>query len=284
MEPVNVRKKVDILITILIAYFFVLCLSYKVFELDNSFENYIMLEVVMIIALVSYYTNVTLALVVTLAADFVYMSYKLYLNFLGNINIDFYSYYWIFLIPSTAILMSLVSRNIFALQTENESLINENSELVMIDEETNIKNQRALLMELPIYMKLSTRHKIPVTLLIVKIKFAEKLRSILGKEGYKLLLIQASQVLEKSLREEDIKYIIDDKTFGFLTITDMSGAKVVKERFRENINKYDFTKGSHYKKVKLDIQIGSYTFDNSIKDSLELIRLAEKELEYDIYE
>lgn len=144
MEPVNVRKKVDILITILIAYFFVLCLSYKVFELDNSFENYIMLEVVMIIALVSYYTNVTLALVVTLAVDFIYMSYKLYLNFWGNINIDFYSYYWIFLIPSTAILMSLVSRNIFALQTENESLINENSELVMIDEETNIKNQRAL--------------------------------------------------------------------------------------------------------------------------------------------
>lgn len=133
-------------------------------------------------------------------------------------------------------------------------------------------------------MKLSTRHKIPVTLLIVKIKFAEKLRSILGKEGYKLLLIQASQVLEKSLREEDIKYIIDDKTFGFLTITDMGGAKVVKERFRENINKYDFTKGSHYKKVKLDIQIGSYTFDNSIKDPLELIRLAEKELEYDIHE
>ena len=77
MEPVNVRKKVDILITILIAYFFVLCLSYKVFELDNSFENYIMLEVVMIIALVSYYTNVTLALVATLAADFVDMSYKL---------------------------------------------------------------------------------------------------------------------------------------------------------------------------------------------------------------
>lgn len=98
-----------------------------------------MLEVVMIIALVSYYTNVTLALVVTLAVDFIYMSYKLYLNFWGNINIDFYSYYWIFLIPSTAILMSLVSRNIFALQTENESLINENSELVMIDEETNIK-------------------------------------------------------------------------------------------------------------------------------------------------
>ncbi|NMF03324.1 diguanylate cyclase domain-containing protein [Clostridium beijerinckii] len=284
MEPVNVRKKVDILITILIAYFFVLCLSYKVFELDNSFENYIMLEVVMIIALVSYYTNVTLALVVTLAADFVYMSYKLYLNFLGNINIDFYSYYWIFLIPGTAILMSLVSRNIFALQTENESLINENSELVMIDEETNIKNQRALLIELPIYMKLSTRHKIPVTLLIVKIKFAEKLRSILGKEGYKLLLIQSSQVLEKSLREEDIKYIIDDKTFGFLTITDVTGAKVVKERFRENINKYDFIKGSHYKKVKLDIQIGSYTFDNSIKDPLDIIRMAEKELEYDIYE
>lgn len=284
MEQNNIRKKVDILITLLITYFFALCLSNKILGLDNSFENYLMLELAMIIALVSYYSNITLALVITLATDFSYMSYKLYLNFTSNQNISYNSYYWVILLPITAVLISLVSRNIVTLQKENENLIHENSKLVMIDEDTNIKNQRALLIELPIYMKLSIRHKIPVTLFIVKIKFAEKLRSILGKEEYKDLLIQASEVLDKTLREEDIKYIIDYKTFGFLTVTDGNGAKVVKDRFKQNVDNFDFTKESYYKNVRLDIQIGSCTFDDSIKDPLEFIKLSEKELEYDIQE
>ena len=270
--------------TLLIAYFFALCLSTKVLGLDNSFENYLMIELVMIIALVSYYSNITLALVVTLLTDFAYMSYKLYCNFTDNVKIDFNIYYWVILLPITALLVALVSKNIVMVQKENECLINENSKLVMIDEDTNIRNERALLIELPIYMKMSIRHKIPVTLFIVRIKFAEKLRSILGKEQYKDLLIQSSEVLEKSLREEDIKYIMDYRTFGFLTITDSDGAKIVKERFKENVNKFDFSKESFYKNVKLDIQIGYYTFDNSVNDPLEFIKLAEKELEYDIQE
>jgi GGDEF domain-containing protein len=270
--------------TLLITYFFALCLGIKIFGLDNSFEDYLMLEIVMMIALVSYYTNITLALVVTLVTDFAYMSYKLYFNFTSNINIEFNTYCWIVLLPITALLVSLVARNITMLQKENESLIDENTKLVMIDEDTNIKNERALLLELPIYMKMSIRHKVPVTLFIVRIKFAEKLRSILGKEQYKALLIQSSEVFEKSLREEDIKYSIDYRTFGFLTITDMNGAKVVKERFKENVSNFDFSKESFYKNVRVDIQIGSYTFDNSINDPLEFIKLAEKEVEYDIQE
>ncbi|WP_139355252.1 diguanylate cyclase domain-containing protein [Clostridium saccharobutylicum] len=284
MESNNIRKKVDILITLLITYFFALCLSSKVLGIDNSFENYIMLELVMIIALVSYYSNITLALIVTLVTDFVYMSYKLYLNFINNLNIDIQSYYWIILLPITAILVSLVSHNIVMLQKENENLTNENSKLVMIDEETNIRNERALLFELPIYMKISTRHKIPLTLFIVKIKFAEKLRNIIGKKQYKALLIQSSEVLEKTLREEDIKYILDYRKFAILTITGEDGARVIKDRFKENISKFDFTKESYYKNVKLEVQIGSHTFDNSLNDPLEFIKLAEKELEYDIQE
>jgi GGDEF domain-containing protein len=284
VEQNSTRKKIDILMTLLITYFFALCVSIKVLGIDNSFENYLMIELVMIIALISYYSNITLALVITLGIDFVYMSYNLYSNFVSNKVISYNTYYWIVMLPITALLMALISNNIIKLQKENESLQSENSELVMFDEDTNIRNERALLVELPIYIKISIRHKIPVTLFVVRIKFAEKLRSILGKEQYKNLLIQSSNVLEKSLREEDIKYILDYRTFAFLTITDTIGAKVVKERFRENVNKFDFSKESFYKNVKLDIQIGCYTFDNSATDPLEFIRLAEKELEYDIQE
>lgn len=284
MEEFDVRKKVDILITLTISYFFVVCLSFRGLGLESSFENYLMLELVMVIALVSYYTNITLSLVITLVIDFAYMSFKLYLTFSNKLNITTDTYYWIVLLPMTAILVSLLSRNIVKLQEKVGTLMNENSKLVMIDENINMRNERALLMELPIYMKLSTRHKIPVTLFIVRFKFAEKLKNILGKENYEALLIQSSEVFEKSLREEDVKYILDYKTFAFLTITDAKGARIVKERFKENVERFDFSKESFYKNVKLDIQIGNYTFDDSIENPLEFVKLAEKELEYDIQE
>lgn len=281
---ISIRKKIDIYITLLIAYFFIVCISFKVLNLDNSMENYFMLELVMIIALIGYYSNVTLSLIISLIIDFSYMSFKLYLNFANNTSIDGSVYYWVILIPVTMFFISILSKNIVSLQKENEVLKNENSKLVMIDKNTNIRNERALLIELPVYMRLSKRHDIPVTLFIVRIKFADKLINLLGRKQYDSLLIQASEVFQNSLREEDMKYLIDYKTFAFLTITNKEGVNVVKERIKANIDNYEFTKRSLYKNVKLDIQIGSYTADNSLENPLEFIKFAEKELEYDIHE
>ncbi|NFT44089.1 GGDEF domain-containing protein, partial [Clostridium botulinum] len=61
-------------------------------------------------------------------------------------------------------------------------------------------------------------------------------------------------------------------------------SKVVKNRIRENINNADLIQYSLYKNIKLDIQMGSCTFDKSIKDSMEFLIKAEKEIEYDIQE
>ncbi|SFC19844.1 GGDEF domain-containing protein [Clostridium uliginosum] len=284
MNEVDVRKKVDILITILIAYFFMVCMGFKIFDFVNSFENYFMLTVVMIIGVVSYYTNVTLALVLTLICDFCYMSFNLYIKIVNNVDINFNTYYWLILIPITALIISLLSKNIMQLQIKVGILEEENSKLIMIDQSTGIRNNRALMMELPIYMKISKRHKLPVTLIMVKFKFSDKLKSILGREKYRELLIQACYVFDKSLREEDVKYIVNDRTLAFITITNEEGSKIVKNRFRENINNFEFIKDSIYKNINLDIQIGTYTFDESIDDVMTFLKLAEKEVEYDIQE
>ncbi|GAA0076296.1 hypothetical protein UT300005_06740 [Clostridium sp. CTA-5] len=284
MNEVNVRKKVDFLITILIAYFFIICISFKVFQINESSENYIMLTVVMIIAVISYYVNVTLSLIFTLIIDFIYMSFKLYLSVSSNITIEFITYYWVIIIPITALIVSLLSRNILLLQDKAQTLEEENSRLVMIDQYTGIRNYRALMTELPIYINISKRYKLPLTLIMVKIKFADKLKRILGRKGYMELMVKACNVLTKGLREEDVKYIINESTLVFITITDENGAKIVKNRFRENINQMEFVDYSLYKNIKLDIQIGSYTLNESVTDSMTLLRLVEREVEYDIQE
>ncbi|NFG24950.1 GGDEF domain-containing protein [Clostridium botulinum] len=284
MNEINIRKKVDILITFLITYFFIISISFNIFNFQQSFENYFMLTLIMIIAVISYYTNVTFSLIVTLIVDFIYMSVKLYLNLTGNITVEFNTYYWIITIPITALIVSLMSKNIVLLQEKVIALQEENSRLIMIDEYTGIRNDKAIMMELPIYMNISKRHNLPLTLIMVKVKFADKLKRILGKKKYLELLVQTCDILKKALREEDVKYILNESTLAFITITNEEGAKVVKKRFRENVNNADFIQYSLYENVKLDIQMGSCTFDKSIKDSMEFLIKAEKEIEYDIQE
>ncbi|NFT92508.1 GGDEF domain-containing protein [Clostridium botulinum] len=284
MNEINIRKKVDILITFLITYFFIISISFNIFNFQQSFENYFMLTLIMIIAVISYYTNVTFSLIVTLIVDFIYMSVKLYLNLTGNITVEFNTYYWIITIPITALIVSLMSKNIVLLQEKVIALEEENSRLIMIDEYTGIRNDKAIMMELPIYMNISKRHNLPLTLIMVKVKFADKLKRILGRKKYLELLVQTCDILKKALREEDVKYILNESTLAFITITNEDGAKVVKKRFRENVNNVDFIQYSLYENVKLDIQMGSCTFDKSIKDSMEFLIKAEKEIEYDIQE
>ncbi|OSA96195.1 UNVERIFIED_ORG: GGDEF domain-containing protein [Clostridium botulinum] len=284
MNEINIRKKVDILMTFLITYFFIISISFNIFNFQQSFENYFMLTLIMIIAVISYYTNVTFSLIVTLIVDFIYMSVKLYLNLTGNITVEFNTYYWIITIPITALIVSLMSKNIVLLQEKVIALEEENSRLIMIDEYTGIRNDKAIMMELPIYMNISKRHNLPLTLIMVKVKFADKLKRILGRKKYLELLVQTCDILKKALREEDVKYILNESTLAFITITNEDGAKVVKKRFRENVNNADFIQYSLYKNVKLDIQMGSCTFDKSIKDSMEFLIKAEKEIEYDIQE
>ncbi|NFF37622.1 GGDEF domain-containing protein, partial [Clostridium botulinum] len=184
----------------------------------------------------------------------------------------------------TALIVSFMSKNIVLLQEKVISLEEENSRLIMIDESTGIRNDKAIIMELPIYMNISKRHNLPLTLIIVKVKFADKLKRILGRKKYLELLVQTCDIFKKALREEDVKYILDESTLAFITITNEDGAKVVKNRFRENINNADLIQYSLYKNIKLDIQMGSCTFDKSIKDSMEFLIKAEKEIEYDIQE
>ncbi|MBN1035605.1 GGDEF domain-containing protein [Clostridium botulinum] len=284
MNEINIRKKVDILMTFLITYFFIISISFNIFNFQQSFENYFMLTLIMIIAVISYYTNVTFSLIVTLIVDFIYMSVKLYLNLTGNITVEFNTYYWIITIPITALIVSLISKNIVLLQEKVIALEEENSRLIMIDEYTGIRNDKAIMMELPIYMNISKRHNLPLTLIMVKVKFADKLKRILGRKKYLELLVQTCDILKKALREEDVKYILNESTLAFITITNEDGAKVVKKRFRENVNNADFIQYSLYENVKLDIQMGSCTFDKSIKDSMEFLIKAEKEIEYDIQE
>jgi GGDEF domain-containing protein len=282
MKDENQRKAVDFYINLLIAYFFILSIIITFLNFQVNFENYIMLTILMIIALISYYFNVTISLVITLIIDFIYGTYNLYQNISTGISLNNEVYLWIVFMPLTAVIVSLVSRNILLLQNKVEELEDLNEELVMINPLTGDRNIKAFTNEIPIYISMNKRYNIPITIMIVKFKYGDRLKTIVGKDYFNNILIKSSGVLSESLRVEDRKYILNDSTFVYILISDNSGSKVVENRLKENIKNIEMKDRKFNKNINLEIQVGSYTYEGDIQDPLELLKKAEKELEYDV--
>ncbi|GFZ32796.1 diguanylate cyclase [Clostridium zeae] len=277
------RKKIDIYLTLSIAYFFVINSSFIYFKFYENVENYILFTIVMIVAMISYYTNITLALITTLIIDFIYSSYKLYITFVNGINIQSDVYYWIIAIPVTAVIFSNLSRYIVALQEESKTLEKENQSLVMIDASTGARNAAAFFNEVPIYMSMSKRYNIPLTLMLVKFRYKDKLKAIVSEEEFNKLLVEVSNILKQSLRLEDRKYILKDRfIFAFLLISEGEGSEIVKRRFRENLENINISDKDLFNKLRIEVEIGYYAYNAEISDAFDFLEKAEMELEYDV--
>lgn len=275
-------KKVDFYMNLLIAYFLILTMTVTLLDFKNSFENYIMLTLIMIVGLISYYTNVTISLVTTLIIDFLYGTYNLYKNiFLGK-ELNNQIYVWLILIPITALIVSLVSSNILLIQNKVKELEDENEELIMINPLTGDRNIRAFNNEVPIYISMNRRYKIPMTIMIVRFKYADRLKNIVGKDYFNNILVKSSEALGESLRVEDRKYILDNNTFVYILLSDKEGSKVVEKRLKEKINNIEMKNNKFNKNINLEVQIGFYTYDGGQDEPLDLLKAAEKELEYDV--
>lgn len=283
MKIEDYRKKVDIFMTVFITYFFIICMSFEYTSVQSSYENYIMLTLVMIIALISYYTNVTFSLISVLAVDFVYSSYIFYRNIIKGISIDIKVYYWIIVIPITAVIVGILSQYILKLQIQLKKVNADNENLVMIDEATGIRNSSALFNEIPIYMSMSKRYELPVAIMLVRFKYSKKLKSIVGGDFFKNIIVKYSEIIEGSLRLEDRKYILNDAdTFVFILIADEKGCEIVKKRLKNNLEKVNLDESNVFKDLKLEAEVGYYNYNENIKDAMDFVAKAEKEIYYDV--
>lgn len=283
MNKFDVRKKVDIAMTIMTVFFFGLGLTFSMFEFRSSYENYIMFLLLMIVCIVSYYLGVTMSLVVTLVVDFGYISFKIYQFFMAGTLANVETYYWIVMIILGALVSSYFSRNINTLQDEVFDLSEKNKNLVMIDSETGIRNIKAFMNEMPIYMSMVNRHReLPLTLMISQIKYSGNMKRIFGETQYNNLINYIAKVTNETLRDEDRKYILSTDTFAYILITDGKGALIVKDRLKQKIEETMMERKEELQGIKVEIQVGICEWNEKIKSPIEFLKLAESELDYDV--
>lgn len=282
MKEDRSNKKIDICISLLMAYFLILALSFSYLNLGSEVENYIMYTLVMIVGLSSYFLSRTFILLIILIIDFIYTSYNFYISVISDVKIEAGVFFWIIIIPITAIVVSLLSEEINNLQNNYEKIISENKKFIKVDVSTGLRNISSFMEEMPVYINLYKRYQVDVSLLLVRIKHGDRLVKIVGKEYFNKVLVKCSEELSDSLRFEDRKYIIYDDTFAFIIVSDKDGTNIVKSRLKKAIDELRIGKEDLYNDLNIQVQVGSYTIDDSIRDSIEFIERAEKELEYDV--
>lgn len=278
----NLGKEIDLYITLLIGMFFIICITFGYLGLGRTIEGYIMLTVLMIIILISFYLGRTASLIGALGVDFIYCSYKLYLSVTKGEVLENKNIYWIILLPITAILVSKLSQLIIDMQISLNYLEDENKKNVLVDKNTGIKNGRAFINEVPIYMNLHRRHNMSITLLLVRIRHSEKLAKIVGEDLFKDVIRSCSEAVIEKLRYEDAKYLIDNNTFAFILICNEDGAVIVKNKMKQAVKDINIGNEKFYKDLNIEIQIGAFTQNEQVVDGMSFMNLAEKELEYDV--
>ncbi|AIQ26571.1 MULTISPECIES: diguanylate cyclase domain-containing protein [Paenibacillus] len=252
---------------------------------DDYIQNIIILNVAFILAIVTYFTTVTAGLVLNLVFIFAYGFYTMYQTISLGETIGLNTYFWLIMTPLLTVVLWIFTLSNRELQAENQRLENKTANMAIIDENTDLRNSISFQKDAALFTGISTRYQIPLTLLVVKVKYWNEIRRIIPEDKLAEAIHDVSQLSQASIRTNDALYLLDkdDATWGLLLFTDNDGAKIVIERIKLKLQELNDTEFVKKYKVSLGLKIGAVEYQSStIENPLDFIVQAKKQLEYDV--
>ncbi|WP_034439305.1 GGDEF domain-containing protein [Clostridium ihumii] len=279
----KLSRSIDLYIVAMIMQVFII-FGFLYFNLhDNTFLDFIMLGITAFIVLIAYFKGTIWGLLSATIAVFIYASYFLYLSLIQNINININVYLWVISIPIISFLTGRFGDKLREIQNENKELKNEMKELVTIDKKTGLSNLKGFYEDLEREISRCKRHKFPMALMLIKISYYNELLVYFGERKMREIIGEISECIVKSTRIEDIQYMLNDDTFAILLIeTDELGGEVVNKRVKDDIKNINLKLDNQEKNINVEVKVGIVEYNENIHDAIELKKLAEKELEYDV--
>lgn len=267
---------------------FIICFISIVFmagDPNHYILNIILLNVAFLIAIITYFTTVTTGLILNIVFIFGYGTFTLYQTVVEGGVVGSQNYFWLIMTPVfTAVTWMLTVAN-KRLQEEKQSLLRKNVSLATLDENTNLKNSRSFQQDATVFMALSTRYQIPLTLLVVNVKYWDELSRMISQSQMTEMINDISKLNETSIRLNDSLYMLntENPTWGMLLFTDQEGASVVIKRLKEKLVTFNTVEFADKYKVDLNLRIGAIEYlPDMIPTPLDFIVQARKQLEYDV--
>ncbi|WP_058300771.1 diguanylate cyclase domain-containing protein [Gorillibacterium timonense] len=268
--------------------FLVLCyvtILYLAGDPDRYLQNLFLLNIVFLLAIITYFTTVTAGLVLNVAFIFAYGAFILYRTVTGGEAIQTSAYFWIVLAPLLTLAVWVFTWSSRQLQTENDQLKQQKERLATLDESTDLKTSLAFQKDLSVFAGISERYDIPLTLVVIKVKFWNEMRRFIRAEELADAVLDITKISQASIRTNDTLYLLDKEnvTWGLLLFTDREGSKVVMDRIRSGLSQFNTQDFADKYKVQLNLKIGAVEYHkDSVESALDFVSQAQRQLEYDV--
>lgn len=274
----------DISFLLLLMLCFV-CIVFIAGDTGHYIANIVMLNVVFLLAVVTYFTSATTGLVLNVLFIFGYGTYTLYEIVVKSVPVSGGSYFWLIAAPAMTVVTWLLTQANRQLQNENAGLRAKNASLVTVDENTKLRNMRSFQADSTVFMAISNRYGIPVTLLVLQVKYWDDLKRIVGESELNAIISDVTRINESSIRANDSLYMLNPSSpmWGVLLLTDLVGTDAVVKRLRDKIDSINREADEDKYKVRLALTVGAAEYKAEEHPSpLEWIALAKRQMEYDV--
>lgn len=275
----------DIGLVILLVCLFAASMTVSYIDKSMMFEAVLMLLGTFLVILLAGFKLPGLSITMAGIQITLYTAYRLYLFLSYNTEISVYCFVWILLpILSSASMYMFVYGN-HRLEIENDMLKKQVEELVVVNPLTKLYNLRSLYNDLNVQVSYSERNKVPLSLMIIVLKYETELRSILSRHNYELIIQRLSQLVVDTVRVEDKTYSIDNKgSLAVILTCDKVGSEIAMSRIKSRLSQRDAFAGIADTAIKIEVRIASLEYNkDTFNDNMILFKQkVENELQYDV--
>lgn len=275
----------DLGLVLLLACLFTGALTVSYTPKPLLFEAVLMLLFIFGALLLTGFKLIGLSIVLSGLEVLIYTAYRLYLFLAYDTEIPLISFVWIFLpILSVAAMYLFVSGN-RKLELENDILREQVEELVMVNPLTKLYNLRSLYHDLYIQVSYAERNKLPLSLMVIVLKYESELKSILSRQNYERVIQRLAQIVSDTVRVEDKTYSTDHKgSLAIIMTCDKEGSEIAMGRLRSRISERDAFSDIADHAIKIEVKMASmeYSKEEFGDDMMQFKQRVENELQYDV--
>lgn len=248
-------------------------------------EGVIMLLGIFIAIMFAAFKMSSIAIIVAGFEVLAYSAYKLFMLYAFEKDILWISYAWIVLPLVAVAAMSMFLTGSHSTEIENDILKEQVEELVMVNALTGLYNLRSLYNDLTRQMAYTERNGLPLSLMIVKLRYEQELKKILSRTHYETMIQKLAEMITDAVRIEDRVYSIDNNgSVAVLLTCDKQGTEFVINRIKARITDKDAFAGITDEAVKVEVKIATvqYNKEEYGNDVISFKQKVENELQYDV--
>lgn len=119
------------------------------------------------------------------------------------------TYFWLIMTPLLTVVLWVFTTSSRELQAENKRLMKKSANLATVDENTDLRNSVSFQKDASLFTGIATRYKIPLTLLVIKVKYWSEIRRLIPDDQLSEAIYDVSQLSQSSIRTNDALYLLD---------------------------------------------------------------------------